>query len=618
MSRLIDWDEITRRGLTWDNRGEFPSLDGPEVGAELERLGRRLDEVEARTRELGLATSKDEQCALALELARLEDELSGPIEGLVHLAYIEIAVDSTHAAAQDLAGKAERLQARLKHGSAALDRWLGRADEATVRSWIADDDSGYLAGSLPWRRALVEEASPEESDTIERLTPHGPLAWERLYKNLVGSLDVKLTPEGSERQLSRGEVQTWSQGSDRTQREAVWRARIEAWRPHRSTAAVALNGLVGWWIETRNRRYPAAGREPLHIPLLQSRMKLATWESLRRTNRRARPLVHRAARLFARGLGVERLAPWDLYAPPPDWAAVPRSIPLGEGLSRMEEAFGTAMPSMGAFVREAVSGGWIDAGSGPHRRPGGLVTGLWRCREPRIFINWTGSPVGMRVAAHEMGHGFHFSRCIQSFRRFEDYSWALLEVPSNFAELILGQHLSRTAPTPEARFAHLWQEVLFGMQMLSTSPFGLELSLQIESHRAQGWLTPDQLDALATEAWEKWFEGSVQPASPARWLIDHHLYLAGTRHTGFLYQFAWFAAMALLKLQQSMGASPFEKRYVAFLENMHRGGVEDRMREHFDVDLAQPEFWEGALNLMGERLTTLEHFLDERDLAGDP
>jgi oligoendopeptidase F len=206
-----------------------------------------------------------------------------------------------------------------------------------------------------------------------------------------------------------------------------------------------------------------------------------------------------------------------------------------------------------------------------------------------------------------MGHGFHFSHATESFRRFEDYSWALLEIPSNFAELTMGQYLFSTAPTPQQRFAHLWQDVLFSMKMLGLTSAGLDLSLAIAARRRTQWLSVDDLDELALDCWQSWFGNTISPVSPNRWVNDHHLYLTSTRHTGFLYQFAWFSAMSLLRLQRTMETPVFEGKYRQFLTHLHAGGVEDLMREHFDVDVSQPDLWEGGLALIEERVTELDH-----------
>ncbi len=124
-------------------------------------------------------------------------------------------------------------------------------------------------------------------------------------------------------------------------------------------------------------------------------------------------------------------------------------------------------------------------------------------------------------------------------------------------------------------------------------------------------LSEEVLDGLATQAWAEWFGDAVQPVDTHRWVNDHHLYLAGDRHTGFVYQFAWFAAMGLMRLRQREGERAFEGRYRAFLSGMHAGDVAGLMRTHFDVDLAAPDFWSGALALVSERVDRLEACLDD-------
>jgi oligoendopeptidase F len=343
-------------------------------------------------------------------------------------------------------------------------------------------------------------------------------------------------------------------------------------------------------------------------------MSRETFDALRDATARARPVLHRGLSLAARAMRVACLAPWDLTAPPPPHLTPTSPIPLAEGLSTLSVAFEEAVTGMGAFVEEAVKRRWIDARQGPHRRPGGLATVLWRSKAPRIFLNWSGSPVGLRICAHELGHGFHLSRVADHFRSLDDYSWALLEVPSTFAELTAGDHLIATASTPAARCRHIWQDVLYAMKMLGTSSFGLDLSLAMEDLRTLGWLTPEGLDECTERIWQQWFGDAVRPTSRTRWLDDHHLYLASTRHTGFLYQVAWFVAQALVARRQRLGVSVFTSEYLPFLRALHRGSVEEALERHFQISLDTPEVWNDGVARVVTRLDQLEALLDQMEV----
>ncbi len=104
----LNVDTINERGLAWDNRGEFPSLDCPEIDEELERLAGLIEQAAS----LGEELHTKPETAVALALAELEHAIIGPLEGLLYLAYIEIAVDSTCEAAHHLANRVEALRAR--------------------------------------------------------------------------------------------------------------------------------------------------------------------------------------------------------------------------------------------------------------------------------------------------------------------------------------------------------------------------------------------------------------------------------------------------------------------------------------------------------------------------
>ena len=124
-NELPAWAAAAQDGIAWDNTAELGSLDGPELEAELDRLAGLLTGLEATVETLATATNPDERQRLAGQLASGSAALIGPIDGLIYLAYIEIAVDATRSAAHVLAGHAEGLRSRLREVMLAVDAWRG-------------------------------------------------------------------------------------------------------------------------------------------------------------------------------------------------------------------------------------------------------------------------------------------------------------------------------------------------------------------------------------------------------------------------------------------------------------------------------------------------------------
>ena len=140
--------------------------------------------------------------------------------------------------------------------------------------------------------------------------------------------------------------------------------------------------------------------------------------------RRVVPLVDRL--LQARGAenGWDRLRFWDEAFVDP--AGNP--APAGDHDYLVEQAktmFDRCHPSLGAFYRSMVDGGFMDLRNRPSKAGGGFCTSFPTQGMPFIFANFNGTHHDIGVFTHEMGHAFQNwqSRDLHCV----DYLWPTME-----------------------------------------------------------------------------------------------------------------------------------------------------------------------------------------------
>jgi oligoendopeptidase F len=528
--------------LTWD-LDDLAPFDGAPLRAEV-------------------AAAREALAALAIrwcpeEAARTEDV----VEDLRYLGWAVMAVDAEAPGAQWLAGQGEALFARFSALSAA-------------------------------RRPAEDALTPAQAELLADLAEHGEGGWRRLYKRLMAEMRIHIEPGAPPVGLSAAFAASMS--PDRDRREAAWRGAAAAWRGARLPASAALDALIGWRLAVARHR---GFSDPLDRAARTHAAERATLDSLMAALDAARPLLQRGLRVVGRALGVGTLAPWDTLLTAP---GAPEGVPIEQALDQLERSFETLSPEMGAFLREARAGRWIDTRTGQRRRPGAFTAPLARFRTPRVFTTWAGNLVSMRILAHELGHGYHYWSLQHLPHAAFRCSPALEELPSTFTELATAEALaSQGGGRP-----HQLQNLLYVVTTLTRLSAAHERELRLYRARSQGGpLLPDALDALSAEVSARWSGDAISPpGAPGAWAAQRHLFLAP--YGAIPYVLCLVLALDLQRLQAAVGDT-FAARYRALLENLGHLTVESVITEHLGHPSAEA-LWASALS-------TLEHQIDQFD-----
>lgn len=515
-------------------------------------LGAELPRAEAAIAELERAAGAPGD---PRELAALEERAHAELTQLTSWAECRLALDGTDGPAQSAAGAIDRLAARLR----ACRRALGASDRRDHR------DGGWIA----------------------RLEPAGPGSWSRLYFTLASSLEVAVDGET----LGLAAASKRLQAEDRGLRERTFHAIRAAWRPHRPTLAAAIGALGAWGREVEG--------DLLAATLQRFRMQPATLDALLEALYARRTLGQRALGRLAEARGWSRFEPWDASAPPPN------TPPLGfeEALTLTEAAFDRCSPEMGDGLRALIADHGIDARSGPRRRAGAFSAPFPRERRARVFVQWSGTLADARILGHELGHAFHYALVKDRGSLEIDVPLSLIETPSAFAELAVGEALS-THDDPQLAAAARWQDLLFGASMTLSMPARVELERRVCTSPAQ--LSADALDEAWAEAHQRWFEGAASAVPPGGWMRAHHFFSAETRFAHVAYVLGYLLALGLHQRRAAWGDA-FAARLHGFIGDLAHASVEACARRHLEADLSDGAFFHEALDVLEGRLARLEH-----------
>ena len=293
---------------TWDSESVFATVADWE--AALEALVADLPKLEALSGRLA------EGAQVTIEALAARDELIRRLGHVFVYAYLDYAVETTAQEAVARFGKAQTVYGRVLATVAFIEPELLTLGRDRLDEW--SDESPALAPYAHYLDDLFRRGEHVRSAEVEELLgqladPHqGPYA---VYSGLVDS-DLTFEPatggSGETAEVSQGSVEGLLASPDRMLRRSAWESYADGYRAVRNaltanyTTAIKMDVFSG--MARRHESTRAASLSASNIPLEVFDNLLATFEQ-------HLPTWHRYWKVRAELIGVDRLQPFDLWAP---------------------------------------------------------------------------------------------------------------------------------------------------------------------------------------------------------------------------------------------------------------------------------------------------------------
>ena len=270
------------------------------------------------------------------------------------------------------------------------------------------------------------------------------------------------------------------------------------------------------------------------------------------------------------------------------------------------EGFRGFSPEMADIAELFFAKNWIHAPLLDGKRGGAFAHPAVPDAHPYVLVNYTGNLRDVSTVAHELGHGVHQYLAREQGYFNGDTTLVLAETASVFAELLIFHRQLEILENPAQCRAFICQklESIFATVFRQISMNRFE-DLIHNSRREQGELSADALSDLWMQSQEAVFGDSVNLSDQYRiwWsYIPHFL------HTpGYVYSYASgeLLVLALYRIYQTEGPVSFVPKYIHLLS---QGGNQSpyELLKTFDIDLNDPEFWQGGLAVIEEMLVSVE------------
>jgi oligoendopeptidase F len=473
--------------------------------------------------------------------------------------------------------------------------WAALPDDR-VEELLADDRLEFarhhLRSARRYRPHLLTE--PEEKILAEKEVT-GSSAWARLFDELTSTITLDLDGEtvGLERGLSL------LASPDRSVRRSAAAAVTEGLAPGLRTRAFVFNTLLADkatddrlrsfadWIASRNLANEASDESvQALVDAVQGRNDIPRrWYSLK-----------------AQLLGLERLADYDRMA---SVATVDAEFGWEEARHLVLDAYRSFSPELADIAQRFFAERWIDAPVRPGKRPGAFCAYTVPSQHPFLLLNWTSRRRDVLTLAHETGHGLHAYLARGQGVFHQGTPLTLAETASVFGETVTFGRLLEATDEPEARLTLLAEslegQIATVFRQIAMNRF--ENSVHT-ARREEGELSVDDFNRYWTESQAAMLGDSVELTEGyATWwsYVPHFIGMPG-----YVYAYAYgqLLALSVYRRYQEQG----EGFVGSYLELLGRGGSlpPEELGRIVGVDLTDPSFWDGGLNIIEQQLEAAE------------
>jgi oligoendopeptidase F len=581
-------NEIERQ-YTWNDTSVFSS---PEAwDAEVTSLQQAFGEVTANQ---GRLAEGPRMLADALDTIQALQMRVGKLYTYAGMSY---AVNTHDSAAAKRNGRAQALYGQLLAAAAFVDPELLQIGRETLERWMAEEPRlGYLGqyvDNLFRRQAHVRSTEVEE--LLGMLAdPFGNLS---MTQSMLMDADLKFPPakgiEGQEFAVTQGTLPGVLAQGDREARRTAWEGYMDGHLAFKNTLASNLMTSVKANVfNMRARRHNST----LEMALHEWNIPIRVFHNLIDVFQKNVPTWHKYWQIRRKALGVEKLQPYDIWAP---LSKDRPEVGYEQGVRHILEG----LAPMGSEYVETVRRGcfqdrWVDVYPCQGKMGGAFSSG-WKGTHPFIMMSYTDEVFSMSTLAHELGHSLHSYLTWQNQPEiYSNYGMFVAETASNFHQAMVRAHLLETVKDPAFQLAVLEEAMSNFHRYFFIMPTLARFELEVHQREERGkGMSADDMIALMADLFSEGYGGHVhvdRERTGITWATFSHLYVD---YYVFQYATGISAANALAK-RIRVGEPGAVEQYLKFLKAGNSVYPVDALKIA-GVDMTTPQPVEAAFEVLG-------------------
>jgi oligoendopeptidase F len=577
----------------WSLADLFPAYDSEEMKAAFAEVEAKVAEFESMRPVLTPEISVEDLMRFVQEL----DDISRLMSRIGAFGGLWYTEDTQNQAAQNFQAQVDQFNAGIENRVLFFSLWW-KALEDDVAAQLMREAGDYTYWLEEMRHFKPHTLSEPEEKIINIKDVTGFNAINTLYDTITNRYTYKISVDGEEKELTRGELMVYVKHHDPDLRAAAYQELYRVYADDGAILGMMYQNLARDW---RNenidlRHFPS----PISVKNLQNDIPDAVVDTLLEVSRRNTTVFQRFFKMKARWLGVERLRRYDVYAP------VVRSDKTYEHPEVVEmvlDSLAEFHPKLATLAQRVLDENHLDSEVRQGKMSGAFCASVQPGLTPWVLTNFQGKPYDFTTLAHELGHALH-SMLAEEHTQFTFHaSLPLAETASTFAEMILVDRLLEQESDEDVRKDLLFSQVDDAYATIMRQIYFALFERQAHDMTHEG-ATVDELSDAYMENLKDQFGDAVELSDEFRWewVSIPHIY----NYPFYVYAYA-FGQLLVLSLYQQyrVEGESFKPRLMKILS---AGGsnAPARILDEAGIDIRKAEFWQGGYDVLSQMIDQLE------------
>ncbi|MEA4910270.1 MAG: M3 family oligoendopeptidase [Chloroflexi bacterium] len=516
---------------------------------------------------------------------------------LYSYASLWFAEDTQNQAAQSLMARVDQFFAGLGNRMLFFNLWWkDLPDEDATRLMAASGDYRYWLEEMRHFKPHTLSEAEEKIINIKNVT--GSSALGTLYDAMTNRYTFKLTVDGQEREMTRGELMVYAYHYDPALRAAAYQELYRVYGQDGPILGQVYQTLVRDW---RNEQVLLRGfQSPLAARNLANDIPDEVVDTLLEVCRQNVSIFQRFFRLKARWLGVERLRRYDVYAPV---VQSDKEYDFQQAAQMVMDSFRQFDPRFEELALRVFKADHVDSEVRKGKRGGAFCLTAANDITPWVQLNYQHKVRDISTMAHELGHAIH-SMLAAGHSLFTFHaSLPLAETASTFGEMMLVDQLLKQETDEAVRRDLLFSQVDDAYATIARQAFFALFERQAHEMIDQG-ASVDELAEAYLQNLHELFGDAVDVSDEFRWEWVSIPHIYNVPFYVYAYSFGQLLVLSLYQQYRREGES-FKPRYIKILST---GGAESpaHILEEAGIDIRQASFWQGGFDVVREMVAELE------------
>ena len=577
----------------WSLGDLFPTYDSEEMKAAFAEVEAQVTAFESKRPDL----SEDISRADFMKLVYLVEEIDRMLHRIGYFAGLWYTQDTQNQEAQNFQAQVDQFSAGIQNRMLFFSLWWkGLDDENAAR--LMEDSGDYEYWLEELRHYKPHTLSEPEEKIINIKDVTGFNAINTIYDTITNRYVFKILIDGEEKELTRGELMVYVQGTDPDLREAAYQELYRVYAEDGAILGMMYQNLVrDWRNENVDLRKFAS---PMSVRNLSNDVPDEVVDTLLEVSRQNVDLVQRYFRLKARWLGMEKIRRYDVYAPV---VKSEKSYAHPEAARLVFKAFEDFHPRIAELAKRVLDDNHLDSEVRKGKMSGAFCASVNPGLTPWVLTNFQGRANDVATLAHELGHAIH-SMLAEDHTQFTFHSsLPLAETASTFGEILLVDLLLAGETDENVRRDLLFRQVDDAYATIMRQIYFALFERQAHKMTHEG-ATVDELSTAYMENLKEQFADSVELSEEFRWEWVSIPHIYRTPFYVYAYSFGQLLVFSLYQQYQNEGES-FKPRFIKILS---AGGSDapDRVLDEAGIDIRKAEFWQGGFDVLNKMIDQLE------------